>query len=88
MKIQLSIQEIIQDFENIIRYDERLQFLKEMNIKEEDEKEFITFLQQLGKKYIPNYKEYMQDTTNTQENIIILNNMLYKNFKEIIYGLI
>ena len=93
-KIQLSIQEIVCDFEKIVRYHERLDV--QFDFEKADDKEISRFNSEMvamAEKYIPNYKkhvseEYFKDYTPTFDRALELYGMLYENLKEIFYQLI
>ena len=90
--IRLSIQEILNDFENCVRSSERLNIKSELGYdNKEDEHEYLEYMIEICEKYIPNYKNfvperYFQEDEN--EKGIILESIVYKNFKEMFYGLI
>lgn len=93
-KIRLSIQEILADFELLIKYDERLNTLFDNNAAtDEDIEEFHNNLEEMISKYLPNYKEkispeYFSDDISTYEKSLMLYKPLYENFKEIFYQLV
>ena len=90
-RIKLTIQEIVNDFERLIRYDERLEVLfdNEKADKKEIEKFYIDMVEMIGK-YIPNYKNHVGGDISeaNYENALKMYKMLYENFKEIFYKLI
>lgn len=90
-RIKLTIQEIVNDFERLIRYDERLEVLfdNEKVDKKEIEKFYIDMVEMIGK-YIPNYKNHVAGDISgaNYENALKMYKMLYENFKEIFYKLI
>ena len=93
-KIKLSIQEIVEDFEKLVRYDERLDSLFDSeNANDGDIEKFHNNLVELMEKYLPSYKDkinprYFSDDSSTYEKAIILYKPLYENFKEIFYQLV
>lgn len=93
-KIQLSIQEIVDDFEKLVRYDERLGvYFENQKASDEDIKKFHQDLEEIALKYIPNYKEkmseeYFSNDFSDYEKALELFKMLYENFREIFYKLI
>ena len=93
-KIRLTIEEIVKDFEELIRHDERLDTLFDMEKAcDDDIEKFHEEMIALMEKYLPNYRqkvsdEYFSDETTSYEKALILYNDLYENFKEIFYQLI
>lgn len=91
-KIQLTINEIVSDFEKINRYDERLGVLFSLEKCDEDEiHKFFNFTEKMIEKYIPNYPKHLsEDYENGDEyqKALILYGMLYENFREIFGKLI
>ena len=89
--IELSIQEIVSDFEKLVRYDERLDALFDSK-KANDEKieEFYNFTLEMTEKYIPNYEKHIEGSIDevNYDNALKLYGMLYENFREIFYKLI
>ena len=94
LKIRLDIREIVEDFEKLVRYDERLDALFDNNnATDEDIDELHENLVEMIEKYLPTYrdkipKEYYSDDVSTYEKALILYKPLYENFKEIFYHLI
>ena len=90
-RIKLTIQEIVDDFEKLIRYDEHLEVLfdNEKADKLEIEK-FYNNIVEMIEKYIPNYKKHVEGDISevNYENALKLYKMLYENFKEIFYKLV
>lgn len=92
--ITLSIQEIVEDYERLVRYDEKLGLMFDHENADEDTiDEFFSYLEKLTAKYIPTYKrhvpkQYFLNDVSTYDKALILYNMLYTNFKEIFYNLI
>lgn len=89
--IKLSIQEVVDDFEKLVRYDEQLDVLFDQ--KKADNKkitEFYNFVTEMTIKYIPNYRKHVNGNVDeiNYENALKLYKMLYENFKEIFYQLI
>lgn len=91
-KIKLSIQEVVNDYEQCIREDERIKLFEELeNLNENDTKEATKFLENICKKYIPNYKEKVPTNykkANNYKKQIILNSLVETNFKEIFFNLV
>lgn len=93
-EIQLSIQEIVLDYEALVRFEERIITLEEIDrLDEEDSEEFLEDIERMAAKYIPNYLEILPDrfyspNSSTKQKAMILSNMLQKNFKEIFYKLV
>ena len=94
IKIKLNIQEIVADFEQLIKYDERLNTLFDNNAAtDEDIEEFHKNLEELISKYLPTYKEkipeeYFSEDMSTYDKALMLYEPLYENFKEIFYQLV
>lgn len=94
VKIQLSIQEILDDFEKLVRWDERLDvYFENQSADDEDIKKFFNFVEKMTLKYLPSYNEHMppeffSNDTSDYDKALELYKSLYKNFKEIIYQLI
>ena len=89
--IKLTIQEIVRDFETLVRYDERLDLkfdLKKANDK--DIEKFYSEMLRITEKYIPNYQNHIDGSVDevNYDNALKLYEMLYENFKEIFYKLI
>lgn len=93
-KINLTIREIVEDFEKLVRYDERLDSLFDHELANDDHIEkFHQDLVEMIEKYLPSYKDkinqrYFSDEASTYEKSIILYKPLYDNFKEIFYQLV
>ena len=94
IKIQLTIQEIVCDFEAMVRRHERLGSLFDYEKADEDEIErFHTEMVGLMEKYLPNYREhlseeYLREDTPTFAKALELYGELYCNFKEMFYQLV
>ena len=92
--IRLSIQEMVKDFEDLNRYDERLGVLFDLQKASDDEiNDFFTHMLFLTKKYIPNFERHVGEKYHSEESTkydraLILYEMLYENFKEMFYKLI
>ena len=92
--IKLSIQEIVKDFEKLVRFDERLDALFDnKSACDKDVEEFYQTVEELIAKYIPNYEEkispdLLADDVPTYDKALTLYKPLYRNFKEIFYKLI
>jgi hypothetical protein len=92
--IKLTIQEIVKDFETLVRYDEYLDLkfdLKKANDK--DIEKFYSEMLRITEKYIPTYEkflpeEYHMDKSTAYDKALILYKMLYENFLEIFSGLV
>ena len=91
VKIRLTIQEIVEDFEKLVRYDEHLDVLFDSK-KADDAKidEFYKFLTEMMEKYLPNYEKKIDfDVEEVNfENALKLYEKLYENFKEMFYQLV
>lgn len=88
--ITLSIQEVVDDFEKIVRYDEQLDVLFD-NKKADNKKieEFYNVILEMTKKYIPTYKKHVGNVDEINyDNALKLYEMIYENFKEIFYKLV
>ncbi len=89
-KIQLSIQEIVSDFESLVRMDEKLK--TRFDFEDCDGEDLLKYndeLTRLVKKYIPNYRKYLEvEDAESFEASLSIYEMLYENFKEIFYKLI
>ena len=94
VKIQLTIQEIVCDFEAMVRHHERLGALFDLEKADDDEiDEFHTEMVGLMEKYLPTYKEhiceeYLKEDTPTFDRALELYGELYRNFKKIFYQLV
>ena len=94
IKIKLTIQEIIADFESLVRHDERLDVLFDFSKADEDTIEsFHDEVHEMAGKYIPNYlehvpEEYFCESSSAYDRALILYGMLYENFKEIFSQLV
>lgn len=92
MKIKLSIQEIVNDYEICLREDERIKLFEEMEmLKEEDTDKSIITYENMCEKYIPNYKDKTPSNYNNKTSYqkhIVLNTLLENNFREMIYNLV
>jgi len=92
--IQLSIQEMVKDFEELNRYDERLGVLFDLEKATDKEiNDFFSYMVFLAKKYIPTFErhvseKYYSGESTKYDKALILYEMLYENFKEIFYKLI
>jgi hypothetical protein len=92
--IQLSIQEMVKDFEELNRYDERLGVLFDLQRATDSEiNDFFSYMIFLAKKYIPNFEKhvnekYFSDSSSKYDKALMLYEMLYENFKEIFYKLV
>ena len=93
-KIKLTIQEIVCDFERMIRHHERLDVHFDFEKADENEiDEFHDEMLGLMEKYLPGYekhvpKDYLKDETPTFDKALILYGELYRNFKEMFYQLV
>lgn len=92
--IELSIQEMVKDFEEIVRYDERLGVLFDLEkASEKNINNFYKYMIFICKKYIPNYEDHLGDeyyspSSTEYDNALMLYELLYENFKEIFYNLV
>lgn len=93
-KIKLTIQEIVCDFERMIRHHERLDVHFDFEKADEDEiNQFHDEMLGLMEKYLPSYerhvpKEYLMDETPLFDKALILYGELYNNFREMFYQLV
>ena len=89
IKIQLSIQEIVEDFYSLGEKEGYLTGLSEgFEISDNDIKSYFDFMVKLGKKYLPKtYESYIKSESDLN-NGIKLSKILYDNFKEIFCQLI
>ena len=93
-KIKLTIQEIVCDFEKMIRHHERLDVHFDFEKADEDEiSQFHDEMLGLMEKYLPSYerhvpKEYLLDETPLFDKALILYGELYNNFREMFYQLV
>ena len=93
IKVTLTIQEIVDDFEKLVRYDERLD--THFDFEKGNRKlieEFHQDMLSMIAKYIPNYEthvpaEYFSEMS-TYSKALMLYKMLYENFKEIFAKLV
>ncbi len=94
VKIQLSIQEMVKDFEELNRYDERLGVLFDLERATDAEiNDFFNYMLFLTNKYIPTYekhvdKKFFSTSTGKYERALMLYQMLYENFQEIFFQLV
>ena len=94
VKIKLSIQEILVDFERLVRWDERLEvYFENQSANDDDIEKFFKFVEEMILKYLPSYKEHMppeffSKDTSDYDKALELYKPLYENFKEIFYQLI
>ena len=92
--IKLTIQEMVLDFEQIIRTEEHINTLQDIDrLDNEDSKEFKDDMEVMVKKYIPNYKRHVpvhffQKETSDLMKAEILSSMLRENFREMFYQLV
>lgn len=93
-KITLSIQEMVCDFEKLVRSHERLDVQFDFEKADDDEIDrFHTLMVEQMEKYLPNYREhiseeYFRDDTPTFDRALELYGELYKNFKEMFYQMV
>lgn len=93
-KIRLTIQEIVNDYEGLVRYDEKMENLFDGNMADDAAvSDFFNYVEGLTEKYLPTYKrhvpkEYFSKGTSEYDKSLILYNMVYENFKEIFYQLV
>lgn len=93
-KIKLTIQEIICDFEKMVRHHERLDVHFDLERADEDEIDaFYDDMVALMEKYLPNYEkhvpdEYFSNDAQTFDRALILYGELYQNFREMFYKLV
>lgn len=93
-KIKLTIQEIVLDYEQMIRIEEHISTLEDIDqLSGDDLKDYKKDMQKMIEKYIPNYKRfvpvsYFLDETSDKSKAGILSDMLQENFREIFYQLV
>lgn len=91
-KIKLTIQEIVKDFERMVRYDEKLDVMFTFQkCSDEEITEFLNFMTDLMVKYLPNYREHISDDFDDKsdyDKALELYKDLYQNFREIFYKLV
>lgn len=92
--IRLSIQEIVLDFERMMRLDERIGLLGDLGkLDVSDCSDYHKDMQSLAEKYMPKYRslvpaDYFSDDASALAKASMLYDMLYENFKEIFYKLV
>lgn len=88
--IKLSIQEIIRDFEELVRYDERLDVHFDFKkAKDEDILAFSKRMEELTMKYLPDSMDMLvKDVADDYERGLILYRTLHENFVEIFQKLV
>ena len=92
--IRLTIQEIVHDFEMLVRYHERLDVEFDFEKANQDEIDrFHTDMVSLSEKYLPNYREHVSDDyfkgeTPAFDKALELYANLYENFREMFYQLV
>lgn len=92
--IRLSIQEIVEDFENMVRIDERIGLLGELGKLEiSDCSDYHKEMESIAEKYMPKYSElvssdYFSDDASSLAKGSMLYDMLHENFREIFYKLV
>lgn len=92
--IKLTIQEIVLDYEQMIRCEEHITTLEDIDqLSDDDLNDFKNDMQKMIEKYIPNYKRfvpvtYFSDETSDKSKAGILSDMLQENFREIFYQLV
>jgi hypothetical protein len=93
-KIRVSIQEIVCDFERMIRHHERLDVLFDLERAEKsDIDEFYGHMARLARKYLPNYMEhvsdeYLMNDTPAFDKALELYGILYENYQQMFYQLV
>ena len=92
-KIKISIQEIVNDFYSLAEEEGFISGLAEgFELSENDKKEYHNFMKDMIDKYLPNWKEKIEEKywelNNEDEKGIILSTILCENFKEIFYQLV
>lgn len=89
--IRLSIQEIICDFEKLVRYDEKLGvYFDFKRARDEDISDFYRKIEELGCKYLPKiYEEFLAEGgDNKYDSALALYKVLYANFVEMFTQLV
>ena len=93
-KIRLSIQEIVRDFEMMIRYHERLDAEFDFEKATDTEiEEFRLHMVEMTEKYLPTYKEhlsedYFKPDTPAFDRALELYGELYENFRHMFYQML
>lgn len=93
-KIELTIQEIVNDFYSLAEEEGYYTGLCEgFNLSDEDFIVYHEFMKELIEKYIPNYKkhidkEYFDKDISESEKGCILSKMLIENFQKMFYNLV
>ena len=92
--ITVSIQEIVHEFEELVRFEERRITLDEIDMLDESDcEEFLNETEQIAQKYIPNYLEILPDDyysprSDLKDKAMIISEMLQDNFREIFFKLV
>ena len=87
--IKLTIQEIVNDFEKLLRLDEELNVkLDFRECSKEDIDRFHDGVVVIAVKYIPNYMDHMPETDTRYDCALELYKMVYGNFREIFFKLV
>ncbi len=92
--ITVSIQEIVHEFEELVRFEERIITLDEIDMLDESDcEEFLKETEHIAQKYIPNYLEILPDDyysprSDSKDKAMIISEMLQDNFREIFFKLV
>ncbi len=89
--VKLSIQEVINDFEELVRYDERLGvYFDFKKAGDNDISDFSQRMEELSRKYLPNTTDnYLAEAGDDEyERGLALYKILYDNFREIFCKLV
>ena len=92
--IKLSIQQIVFDFQKLVRSQERITILKQRDLlTDRDCEEYKNETIDMAERYLPNYRNHVpsrffSDETDDYEKAGMLGTILYENFKEIFYQLV
>ena len=92
-KIQLTIQEIVNDYYCLAETEGYLSGLAEVGCCEEkDKQEYHYNMKNMIDKYLPNWKDNIEkeywESNDEDEKGVILSTVLCENFKEIFYQLV
>ena len=89
-KIRLTIQEIVDDFECLVRYDEKLDAMFSLQkCNDEEISRFLECTENLADKYVPDYEEKFEiGDAEGYDRALLIYGKLYENFKEIFYQLV
>ena len=93
-KIKLTIQEIVHDFECLLRFEERILTLEDIDqLEDYDSAEFLSDVEAMIQKYLPTYRQHLEeegwsDDDTDKQKAMLLSDILQRNFTEIFYQLV